>query len=496
MQNEILLVAESVSGEKSLPKESIFEAIELALASATKKRYSEPTEIIVEIDTETGNYLTYRTWLVTLDEEYEFPGYQLTLDEAKKKDETLEIGSVIKEQVENVAFGRIAAQAAKQVIVQKVREAERSQIVSKYKAYLGEMVNGEVKKVNRDFLIVDLGDNAEAILPRTELIQGESFRLGERIKGILFEEERENRGSQLALSRKCPEMVEQLFRIEVPEISEQVIEIKAVARDAGSRSKIAVKTNDNRIDPVGACVGMRGSRVQAVSSEIGNERIDIIIWDDDPAQLVINSMGPADITSIVLDETKGSMDITVTSDTFAQAIGKSGQNVRLASQLTGWKLNVLNKDEVNESEESNSETTGSLILNLDIEEEVAELLEQEGLSSIRLVADSSIETLASIDGFDDEIASVLIDRAKAALLESAIDLESDLVGDKESNDNDLMSIEGIDVPFAMELNQAGIKNKEDLAEQSVDELLELVKIDEKVAADLIMKARAHWFENE
>ena len=495
MQNEILLVAESVSGEKNLPKEVIFEAIELALASATKKRYMEPTEILVEIDQSTGKYLTYRTWEVLPDDECEFSGFQLTLKEAKEKDETLEIGSVIKELVENVAFGRIAAQAAKQVIIQKVREAERSQIVNKYKTYLGQILNGEVKKVNRDFLIVDLGDNAEAILSRSELIHGESFRLGERVKGILFEEERENRGSQLALSRKCPEMVEQLFRIEVPEIAEQVIEIKAVARDAGSRSKIAVKTNDTRIDPVGACVGMRGSRVQAVSNEIGNERIDIIVWDDDPAQLVINAMGLADITSIVLDETKGSMDITVTNDTFAQAIGKSGQNVRLASQLTGWKLNVINKDEISKDNIENNSGISSLIKNLDIEEDVAEVLLEEGFKDLKSIADASLESLSVIEGFDEDIGLMLIDRSKAALLALAIEFNS---GSESSSieDTDLMSIEGIDIPLALELNQSGITNREDLAEQSVDELIDLISVDSKKAAELIMNARSHWFEED
>ena len=496
MQNEILLVAESVSGEKNLPKEAIFEAIELGLASATKKRYSDPTDIVVEIDQSTGEYLTYRTWTVLPDEECEFPSSQITLIEAHKKDKSLELGSVIKEQVENIAFGRIAAQAAKQVIVQKVREAERSQIVDRYKSYLGELVNGEVKKVNRDFLIVDLGDNAEALLPRTELIQGESFRLGDRVKGILFEEDKENRGPQLAISRKCPEMVEQLFRLEVPEISEQVIEIKAVARDSGSRSKIAVKTNDNRIDPVGACVGMRGSRVQAVSGEIQNERIDIIIWDDDPAQLVINAMGPADITSIVLDETKGSMDITVTDETFAQAIGKSGQNVRLASQLTGWKLNVINKDEIKEIKEEDGEDISSLVQNLDIEVEVAELLVEQGLPNLKAISDAPLDQLSTIEGFDEDIAAILIERSKAALLALAIDFDASSSSDSEGHENDLMSLEGIDIGFALELNQAGIKNREDLAEQSVDELIEVVNINKTEAAKLIMKARAHWFEEE
>ena len=302
MENEILLVAESVSGEKGLAQEVIFEAIESALATATKRRYSEPSNIEVTIDKSSGEYETFRFWEVVEEEEFEDPGLHILLDEAKTKDPKLELGSRIEEKVDNVEFGRIAAQAAKQVIVQKVREAERAKIVDQYRSFLGELVNGTVKKVTREFLIVDLGDGAEAILPRTELIPGEVYRIGDRLRAVLQEEERENRGSQLSLSRKCPEMVGELFRLEVPEIAEQVIEIKAIARDAGSRAKIAVKTNDNRIDPVGACVGMRGSRVQAVSAELGNERLDIVIWDDDPAELLINAMGQVEIDSIVFDE--------------------------------------------------------------------------------------------------------------------------------------------------------------------------------------------------
>ncbi len=351
MQNEILLVADAVSGEKGLPKGSIFEAIEMALATATKKRYEENSNIEVKIDSVTGDYETFRLWTIVSDEELEDEGIEVNLSDAKIKDKDVEIGSVIKEKVENVEFGRIAAQAAKQVIVQKVREAERAQVVEKYRSVLGELVNGTVKKVTREFLIIDLGDGAEAILSRNELIPGEVFRIGDRLRAVLQEEERENRGPQLALSRRCPEMVGELFKLEVPEISEQVIEVKAIARDAGSRTKIAVKTNDNRIDPVGACVGMRGSRVQAVSNELGNERLDIVIWDDDPAQLLINSMGPAEITSIVLDEVKGTMDVAVTQETLAQAIGKSGQNVRLSSQITGWKLNVIDEETAQSNEE-------------------------------------------------------------------------------------------------------------------------------------------------
>tara|TARA_X000000368_G_scaffold166769_1_gene131556 strand:- start:1513 stop:2985 length:1473 start_codon:yes stop_codon:yes gene_type:complete len=490
MQNEILLVAEAVSGEKGLPKGSIFEAIEMALATATKKRYEENSNIEVKIDSVTGDYETFRLWTIVSDEELEDEGIEVNLSNAKIKDKDVEIGSVIKEQVENVEFGRIAAQAAKQVIVQKVREAERAQVVEKYRSVLGELVNGTVKKVTREFLIIDLGDGAEAILSRNELIPGEVFRIGDRLRAVLQEEERENRGPQLALSRRCPEMVGELFKLEVPEISEQVIEVKAIARDAGSRTKIAVKTNDNRIDPVGACVGMRGSRVQAVSNELGNERLDIVIWDDDPAQLLINSMGPAEITSIVLDEVKGTMDVAVTQETLAQAIGKSGQNVRLSSQITGWKLNVIDEEtaQSNEEEKSQSESK-TLIENLDVDEGLAQALIEQGYRNLESISSASAEDLVDIEGFDLEIAELLINRAKEALLTLAMQIT-----DEEGGPNDLMSVEGMDMVLALELSQKGINDREELAEQSIEELTALIQISEEDAGELIMKARAHWFE--
>ena len=491
MQNEILLVAEAVSSEKGLPKDSIFEAIEMALATATKKRYEETSIIEVNIDRSTGEYESFKCWKVVSEEEFEDSEFHLQLDEAKAKDDSLELGSIYREQVENIEFGRIAAQAAKQVIVQKVREAERAQVVEKYRSFIGELVNGTVKKVSREFLIIDLGDGAEAILSRNELIPGEVFRMGDRLRAVLQEEERENRGPQLALSRKCPEMVGELFKLEVPEISEQVIEIKAIARDPGSRTKIAVKTNDNRIDPVGACVGMRGSRVQAVSSELGNERLDIVIWDDDPAQLLINSMGPAEITSIVLDEVKGTMEVAVTEDTLAQAIGKSGQNVRLSSQITGWKLNVIDQNAASEKGEQESSTfVTSLVGYLDVDEDVAKALVEDGFTNLDLIASSSNADIAKIDGFDEEIADLLIGRSKEALLTLAMELSSDT----DDDSNDLMSLEGVDMSLALELNQKGITDREELAEQSVDELIQLVDMTEEAAAELIMQARAHWFE--
>ena len=492
MQNEILLVAESVSGEKGLSKHIIFEAIESALATATKRRYSEPSNILVNIDQSTGEYETFRFWEVVEEEEFEDPGMHLLLEEAKGKDPSLELGSRIEEKIENVEFGRIAAQAAKQVIVQKVREAERAKIVDQYRSFLGELVNGTVKKVTREFLIVDLGDGAEAILPRNELVPGEVYRISDRLRAVLREEERENRGSQLALSRRCPEMVGELFRLEVPEIAEQVIEIKAIARDAGSRTKIAVKTNDNRIDPVGACVGMRGSRVQAVSNELGNERLDIVIWDDDPAQLLINAMGSAEIDSIVLDEVKQVMEVVVEKESLAQAIGRSGQNVRLCSQLTGWKLNVVDKELAEQQGQAGLASSDILIKYLDVDADLAEVLTGEGYVSLDSISTAKESDLAAIEGFDEEIAALLINRAKEALLTLDIEISTE----DQDDQTDLLLVEGVDMSLALELNQKGIKTRDDLAELSTEELCELITMETEPAGELIMKAREHWFTED
>ena len=492
MQNEILLVAESVSGEKGLSKDIIFEAIESALATATKRRYSEPSNILVNIDQSTGEYETFRFWEVVEEEEFEDPGMHLLLEEAKGKDPSLELGSRIEEKIENVEFGRIAAQAAKQVIVQKGREAERAKIVDQYRSFLGELVNGTVKKVTREFLIVDLGDGAEAILPRNELVPGEVYRISDRLRAVLREEERENRGSQLALSRRCPEMVGELFRLEVPEIAEQVIEIKAIARDAGSRTKIAVKTNDNRIDPVGACVGMRGSRVQAVSNELGNERLDIVIWDDDPAQLLINAMGSAEIDSIVLDEVKQVMEVVVEKESLAQAIGRSGQNVRLCSQLTGWKLNVVDKELAEQQGQAGLASSDILIKYLDVDADLAEVLTGEGYVSLDSISTAKESDLAAIEGFDEEIAALLINRAKEALLTLAMEISTE----DQDDQTDLLLVEGVDMSLALELNQKGIKTRDDLAELSTEELCELITMETEPAGELIMKAREHWFTED
>lgn len=492
MTKEILLVAEAVSAEKGVDEDIIFEAIELALATATKKRYDEDSDIDVTIDRATGDYVTKRRWLVVSDDELALLGTQFTTEEAAEVDTNLQVGDIHEEQVENVEFGRIAAQTAKQVIVQRVRDAERAQVVEEYENRTGELVAGTVKKVTRDNVIVDLGNNAEGLLPREQLVGRETFRVNDRVRAILTEVSPENRGPQLILSRACPEMLIELFKIEVPEISEEVIEIRSAARDPGSRAKIAVKTNDGRIDPVGACVGMRGSRVQAVSNELDNERVDIVLWDDNAAQLVINAMAPAEVESIVVDEDSGTMDVAVNEDNLAQAIGRSGQNVRLASELTGWSINVMSLEEAAEKHEQEAGAViGVFVEALDVDEEVAEILVEEGFTTLEEVAYVPLDEMSSIDGFDEEIAEELRARAKDALLTQAIASEEQL-GENEPAE-DLLTMEGMDRHLAFILASKQIITMEDLAEQAVEDLLDIEDMTEERAGELIMTARAPWF---
>ncbi|WP_444943577.1 transcription termination factor NusA [Microbulbifer sp. ZKSA006] len=495
MNKEILLVAEAVSNEKGVDQEIIFQAIEAALATATKKRYDEDSTIEVIIDRRTGDYETFRSWEVVGDEVLAELGTQFTLEEAHEKDAELKAGDIFREQVENVEFGRIAAQTAKQVIVQKVREAERAKVVDEYRDRVGEMVSGTVKKVTRDFIAVDLGNNAEARLPRDQLVGREIFRLGDRVRAILLEIQPEARGPQLMLSRSCPEMLIELFRIEVPEISEQVIEIKGAARDPGLRAKIAVNTNDGRIDPVGACVGMRGARVQAVSNELSGERVDIVLWDENPAQFVINAMAPAEIESIVVDEDTGSMDVAVAEENLAMAIGRSGQNVRLASELTQWQINVMSSAEWQTKQEAESSSIMQVFMDrLDIEEDVASVLVEEGFASLEEVAYVPIEEMLAIEGFDEDIAEELRARAKDTLLTQALASEEKL--DESEPQEDLLNMDGMERQLAFQLASRGIATMEDLAEQAVDDLLDIDGLDQERAAALIMKAREPWFADD
>ena len=494
MSKEILLVVESVSNEKGVSEDIIFEALELALATATKKRYDEGVELRVSIDKTSGEYDTFRFWdVIGDDEEIEFPEAQLLVSDAKFKNPSLEIGSRYEIPVESVEFGRIAAQTAKQVIVQKVREAERAQVVDAYRSRVGELVNGQVKKVTREAVIVDLGNNAEAILPREVWVPRETFRIGDRLRALLEEVRPEARGPQLALTRTSRAMLIELFKIEVPEIADGVIEILGCARDPGSRAKIAVKTNDGRIDPVGACVGMRGSRVQAVSNELGNERIDIVPWDDNVAQLAINAMAPAEVVSIVVDEETGSMDIAVSEDNLAQAIGRGGQNVKLASELTGWELNIMTEEEAAEKHEAEA---GSIIENfmsqLDVDEDVAIVLVEEGFTTLEEVAYVPIEEMIMIEGFDEEIVEELRSRAKNALTTLELASEEEL-GDSAPAE-DLLAMDGMDRRLAYQMAARSIVTMEDLAEQAIDDLMEIEDMTEERAGELIMTARAPWFE--
>jgi N utilization substance protein A len=492
MKKDILLVADAVSNEKGVDREVIFQAIELALATATKKRYDEESDIAVEIDRRTGEYVTVRRWLVVDDDTVAELGTQLTTEEARDVDPSLKVGDVHQEAVENIEFGRIAAQTAKQVIVQKVREAERAQIVNEYRARVGELVSGTVKKVTRDNIIVDLGNNAEGLMPREELVGREIFRMNDRVRAVLLDVRPEARGPQLYLSRACPQMLVELFKIEVPEIAEEVIAIRGAARDPGSRAKIAVSTNDGRIDPVGACVGMRGSRVQAVSNELAGERIDIVLWDDNPAQYVINAMSPAEIESIVVDEDAHSMDLAVAEDGLAQAIGRGGQNVRLASELTQWEINVMSAKQWGEKQQAEVGSVKDVFMQaLDIDEDVADVLVDEGFTSLEEVAYVPLEEFLTIDGFDEAIAEELRTRAKDALLTQALASEEQLNNREPAED--LLNMEGMDHALAHILAARGVVTMEDLAEQSVDDLLDVEGIDQEKAAALIMKAREPWF---
>ncbi|RMA80095.1 transcription termination factor NusA [Umboniibacter marinipuniceus] len=493
MNKEILLVAEAVSNEKGVPQSLIFEAIETALATATKKRYEEESDIRVVIDRESGDYESFRRWEVVADDVLAILGTQLTTEEAAEVNPELKIGDFHEEQVENINFGRIAAQTAKQVIVQKVREAERQQIADAYRLRIGEVLSGSVKTVNREWIKVDLGANAEAILPRENLIPREIFRMNDRVRAVLQEVRDDGKGPQLILSRASNEMLIELFKIEVPEISEQVIEIRGAARDAGSRAKIAVKTNDGRIDPVGACVGMRGSRVQAVSGELQNERVDIILWDDNPAQLVINAMAPAEVESIVVDEDAHSMDVAVDAENLAQAIGRSGQNVRLASELTGWRINVLSVEDFAERQQAEvGQFVNLFIEHLDVDESLAEVLADEGFTSLDEIAYVPMEEMLSIEGFDEEMVTELRTRAKDALL--TLELASEERLEKAEPAKDLLEMDGMDRHLAFVLASRGIITMDDLAEQAVDDISDIDELDEERAAALIMTARAPWFE--
>ncbi|TDP19300.1 NusA antitermination factor [Enterobacter sp. AG326] len=499
MNKEILAVVEAVSNEKSLPREKIFEALESALATATKKKYEQEIDVRVEIDRKSGDFDTFRRWVIV--EEVTQPTKEITLEAARFEDESLNVGEYVEDQIESVTFDRITTQTAKQVIVQKVREAERALVVDQFRDQEGEIITGVVKKVNRDNISLEiksegLPGNAEAVILREDMLPRENFRPGDRIRGVLYAVRPEARGAQLFVTRSKPEMLVELFRIEVPEIGEEVIEIKAAARDPGSRAKIAVKTNDKRIDPVGACVGMRGARVQAVSTELGGERIDIVLWDDNPAQFVINAMAPADVASIVVDEDKHTMDIAVEAGNLAQAIGRNGQNVRLASQLSGWELNVMTVDDLQAKHQAEAHAAiDTFTKHLDIDEDFATVLVEEGFSTLEELAYVPMKELLEIDGLDEPTVEALRERAKNALTTLALAQEESL-GDKKPAD-DLLNLEGLDRAIAFKLAARGVCTLEDLAEQGVDDLADIEGLTDEKAGELIMAARnICWFGDE
>lgn len=489
MSKEILLVVDSVSNEKGVAREVIFEALEQALVAATKKRFdTDEINIRVAIDRRSGDYATFRFWDVVADEDHEIPAMQLAISDVAEKG--LKIGDIVEESVPSIEFGRIAAQTAKQVIVQKVREAERALVVDAYRDRIGEILSGTVKKSTRDGIIVDLGGNAEAYLAKEEMLPRENFRMGDRVRAVLFAVNSEGRGAQLLLSRASPEMLIELFRIEVPEIGEEIIAIRAAARDPGVRAKLAVKSNDHRIDPQGACIGMRGSRVQAVSGELGGERVDIVLWDDNPAQFVINALQPAEVSSIIVDEDSHSMDVAVEEDQLAMAIGRGGQNVRLASDLTGWRLNVMTVADAQAKQETEAQKfVDNFVTDLGVDEDIAIILVNEGFTTLEEVAYVPLEELLAIEDFDEDLVEALRQRAKDALLTKALVSEE---GAKEPAD-DLLAMEGMERKLAFALAARGIVTMEDLAEQAIDDIADVEGLTPESAAQLIMKAREPWF---
>jgi N utilization substance protein A len=494
MSREILLVVEAMSNEKGVDKGVIFEAIEAALALATKKRHPESEiDARVSLDRRTGEASTFRIWHVVEDDaEIELPEQQIPLSQARAKKPDVEVGDLIEEPMESVEFGRIAAQTAKQVIVQKVREAERGKIIDAYKHRKGELLTGVVKRIERGNVILDLGNNIEALVAREDMIPREAVRTGDRLRGWLKDVRPEPRGPQLFVSRTAPEFLIELFKLEVPEVGQELVALMGGARDAGQRAKIAVQSLDSRIDPVGACVGMRGSRVQAVSNELSGERIDIILWDGNPAQFVINAMAPAEVQSIVVDEDRRSMDVAVAEDQLSQAIGRGGQNVRLASELTGWELNVMTAAEADAKSDAEARALREMFIEaLDVDEQVAGILVQEGFSSTEEVAYVPTAELLEIEEFDEEIVEELRNRARDFLLTKAIAQE-----EGKSPADDLRNMEGMDDQLVEALAKHNIVTMEDLAEQSIDDLLEVGGLDEERAAALIMKAREPWFAEQ
>ncbi|TXI27683.1 MAG: transcription termination/antitermination protein NusA [Nitrosomonas oligotropha] len=489
MSREILLLVDALAREKAVEKEIVFTALELALASATKKRFQEDIETRVSIDRATGDHQSFRRWLVVEDGAVEDTARQISLSDAAETDADIQVGSFLEKPLEPIEFGRIGAQAAKQVIFQKIRDAEREQTLNDFLERGDYLITGTIKRMERGNAIIESG-KIEAELPRDQMIPKENLRVGDRVRAYLHKVDRAARGPQLKLSRNSPEFLMKLFELEVPEIEEGLLEIKAAARDPGSRAKIAVKSNDQRVDPIGTCVGMRGSRVQAVISELAGERVDIVLWSDDPATFIINALAPAEISSIMVDEEKHSMDIVVDDDNLAQAIGRGGQNVRLASELTGWELNIMTVEESKAKHEQESSQICQLFMQkLDVDEEIAEILVQEGFVTLEEVAYVPLNEMLEIESLDEETVTEIRNRARNVLLTDAIANEEKV----EHVAEDLLAIEGMDINLVRELAAKGINTQADLADLAADDLVEITGIDIERANQLIIKAREPWF---
>ena len=495
MSREILLLVDALAREKSVPRETVFIALEQALASATKRRFAdkflqEESDVRVEIDRQTGEYQGYRQWTVVPDEEHEEPARQIAISDVHEHGENLQLGDVIEEPLEAVDFGRIGAQAAKQVILQKIREAEREQILADFLERDEKLVTGTIKRIERGDVVVESG-RIEGKIRRDHVIPKENLRVGDRVRAYLLNIDRTQKGPQVMLSRVAPEFIVALFELEVPEIEEGIIEIKAAARDPGLRAKIAVKSNDPRVDPIGTCVGMRGSRVQAVTGELAGERVDIILWSTDPAQFVINALAPAEVSSIIVDEERHAMDVVVDEEQLAQAIGRGGQNVRLASELTGWQLNIMTEQAASEKRESEHGNIKQLFMDkLDVDEEVAQILIDEGFSNLEEVAYVPLNEMLEIEAFDEDTVNELRRRARDALVTEEIKSEESI----ESAAEDLLNMQGMDAETAHVLATKGIRTMDNLADLDIDELTELTGMDADRAKGLIMKAREPWFK--
>jgi N utilization substance protein A len=488
---ELVMLVDVLAREKNVPRDIVFSALEMALASATKKRYSEDIDVRVTVDKNTGAYESFRRWKVLPDETPDWNTAQmLSLEEAQDRKPDAVLDEYIEERLENVEFGRIGAQAAKQVILQRIRDAEREQILNDFLSRGDELVTGTIKRMERGSAVVESG-KLEALLPREQMIPKENLRIGDRVRAWVMKIDRGARGPQLILSRTAPQFIMKLFELEVPEIEERLLEIKSAARDPGVRAKIAVHTTDKRIDPIGTCVGMRGSRVQAVTQELAGERVDIVLWSADPAQFVIGALAPAEVSSILVDEEKHSMDVVVDEENLAIAIGRSGQNVRLASELTGWTINLMTEEESQKKQQEESGRIRNLFMEkLDVDEEVADILLQEGFATLEEVAYVPINEMLEIDAFDEGTVNELRSRARNALLVQAIASEESI----ENVDPELLKLEGMDNALAAKLSAQGVKTRDDLADLAVDELSELTGVDAERAKGLIMAARAHWFE--